>query len=134
MTVDEGQGTVEKIYDAFASGDVGVVLAAMAEDVDWESLGLDDLPFGGNHRGVDGVARFFEAVAAHEEPLEFEVEEYITHEGTVVALGYERMRVQATGKTYRSPWAQVWTVRDGKVTKFRAYMDTAAMRAAYEPE
>jgi ketosteroid isomerase-like protein len=134
LRIDQNRRTIEKIYAAFAAGDVAVVLAAMAVDVDWESLGLEELPFGGNYRGVEGVARFFDAVAAQEEPLEFEVEEFVVNDTTVVALGHEEMRVHSTGRTYRSPWAQVWTLRAGKVTKFRAYMDTAAMRAAHEPQ
>jgi ketosteroid isomerase-like protein len=39
--------------------------------------------------------------------------------------------VRATGKTFDNPWALVFTVRDGLITEFRGYEDTAAVASAF---
>jgi ketosteroid isomerase-like protein len=49
----------------------------------------------------------------------------------VLALGDERMRVKATGRTYETEWAHVFTVREGKVMEFCEYADTAAVAEAF---
>lgn len=49
----------------------------------------------------------------------------------VVALGYEHLEVKADGRSYRSTWAHVYTLRNGKVVKFEEFVDTAAQAAAF---
>ena len=46
-------------------------------------------------------------------------------------LGFERLRARPTGRVYETEWADVFTLREGKIVMFREYADTAAMTAAY---
>jgi hypothetical protein len=39
--------------------------------------------------------------------------------------------VKATNRIFESEWAQVYTLRAGKIVSFRGYYDTAAMVAAF---
>ena len=39
--------------------------------------------------------------------------------------------MKATGRVAENDWAMVFTVRDGKITKFRNYSDTAAVASAH---
>ena len=64
----------------------------------------------------------------------FEPREYVAQGDKVVALGTERGRVRATGKTFDNPWALVFTVRDGLITEFRGYEDTAAVASAFRAD
>jgi ketosteroid isomerase-like protein len=41
--------------------------------------------------------------------------------------------VKTTGLTYDSPWAHVFTLRDGKIARFEGYEHTAAAETAYRP-
>jgi len=41
-----------------------------------------------------------------------------------------RGRALATGKRFDVPETHVWTIRDGKVTRFESYIDTKMMREA----
>jgi uncharacterized protein len=62
---------------------------------------------------------------------QFEPQEYIAQGDKVVVLGHERQRVKATGEVVEDDWAMVFTLRGGKITKFRNYEDTAAVAAAH---
>ena len=63
---------------------------------------------------------------------QFEPRKFVDQGGTVVVLGYERSLVKPTGRTFENEWAHVFTLRDGKIAKFRAFEDTAAQVAAFE--
>lgn len=51
-------------------------------------------------------------------------------EGHVVQIGRTRGRVRATGNEFDVPETHVWTVEDGRVTRFESYIDTPKMREA----
>jgi hypothetical protein len=48
----------------------------------------------------------------------------------VVSLGIYSGSSKATGKSMSSPFAHVWTVRDGRLASFNMYTDTAKVREA----
>ena len=60
----------------------------------------------------------------------FEPRQFIAQEDTVVVLGSYRGTARETGRRFATEWAQVFTLREGKVTKFREYADTANMADA----
>jgi ketosteroid isomerase-like protein len=122
---------VQKLYEAFGRGDLPTILSHLAEDVTWKYLGPAEIPFGGTRHGRDQVAQFFAAIAGSLEVQDFEVDRFIAQGDMVVALGHERMRVRATGRTYETQWAHVFTVRQGKVVEFCEYADTAAVADAF---
>jgi ketosteroid isomerase-like protein len=49
----------------------------------------------------------------------------------VVVLGRYSYRIKATGKKFDTDFEQVMTIKDGKLTGFQEYMDTAAVNRAY---
>ena len=49
----------------------------------------------------------------------------------MVVVGDERSLVKPTGRTFEQEWAHVYTLRDGKIAKFRAFEDTAAQVVAF---
>lgn len=133
MKEQENIRTVQEIYAAFGRGDIPALLGAVADDVEWSIAGPEVVPHAGKRRGRQEVAAFFPVLAETEEFLQFEPREYIAQGDQVVVLGFLQSRVKATGKTYDNEWAMVWTVQNGKVTRFRTYEDTAAEAAAYQP-
>ena len=60
----------------------------------------------------------------------FEPREFIAQGDQVVVIGSERARVKATGRVVDTDWVMVFTIRDGKVVRFRDYYDTAPSLAA----
>ena len=78
------------------------------------------------------VAEFFSLIGETLKFEQFEPREFVDQGDTVVVLGYERSLVKPTGRTFENEWAHVFTLRDGKIAKFRAFEDTAAQVAAFE--
>jgi ketosteroid isomerase-like protein len=122
----------QQAYEAFQRADIAAVLSTLADEVEWIIPTIDNVSFSGPRRGRAQVAEFFSALAEQQEALRFEPKEFIAGEEKVVALGSYEWKVKATGKTWRSDFAHVFTIRDGKVVRFEEFTDSAAAAAAYE--
>jgi len=48
-----------------------------------------------------------------------------------MALGHYAWHVESTGREWESDFAHVFTVRDGKLTRFQEYANTAAIADAF---
>jgi hypothetical protein len=114
---------VNGMYAAFGRGDVPAVLAGMADDIEWhEALGM---PYGGVYRGGDAVVQnVFAPIATDVEGFAVTPEEIIGSGDTVAAVVRYTGTGKETGKTLDVPVVHVWDIRDGKVTRFRQFIDT----------
>lgn len=121
---------VQNAFAAFARGDVASLVDMTTEDVDWQPIkGIDrsQVPTAGQWAGRSGVAEFFQALGAQSEFTQFEPREYIAQGEKVVALGFYAATCRSTGKSYESEWAMVFTIREGKISAFREFMDTHSL-------
>jgi len=130
MDEKENIAAIQNIYAAFRKGDIPFILNAVTEDIDWQMFGLKELPHTGPHRGRDQVARFLKEVAAETDIQKFEPREYIAQGDKVVALGYYSGTSRVSGRPLRSEWAMIFTLRNGKVARFREYADTVNLPPA----
>jgi ketosteroid isomerase-like protein len=122
---------IQQAYQSIKAGDIQALLNSFSQDAQWELPDMENVPFAGKWQGHEGVRQFFSKVFEVQDVLEFEPEEYVAQGDKVVALGKFLMRVKATGSEFSSKWAQVWTVKDGKVTRFYEYVDTAVVSRAH---
>ncbi len=114
---------VNGIYDAFARGDVPAVLGAFADDIEW--FEAEGMPYGGLHRGPDAVAqRVFGPITEDVEGFAVTPEELIGSGATVAAVVRYTGTGKATGKALDVPVVHVWDIRDGKLARFRQFIDT----------
>ncbi len=120
---------IKRGYEAFGRGDINGLLALCAEDVEWISMGPSDMPTAGVRGGHEQVAQFFQAVDQVFEFERFAPKEFIAQGEQVVVLGDETAKVNATGKVLTQEWAHAFTIRDGKIARFREYIDTAQVVA-----
>jgi len=65
-----------------------------------------------------------------EEVQSFNPEEFIAEGDKVVALGHLQRNVKSTGSLIESPWIHIFTLREGKISEFRSFYDTAVAVAA----
>lgn len=130
MTEQENTRRVQEAFAAFGRGDIPALLNALTDDVEWRVAGPREVPYAGLWRGRQQVEEFFKSLGTVDIE-QFEPQEFITQEDTVVVLGRERFRVKATGKAVENPWALVFRLRQGKIAQFRTYEDTAAVAAAF---
>ena len=117
---------VQEVYQAFGRGDIPALLDLLADEVDWKFVGSPRIPYSGLRRNAQEVARFFEEVAQADDIHVFEPREFIDAGESVVVLGFERYTARVEGTTFESEWVHVFTVRHGKVTRWRGFYDTAA--------
>ena len=126
------QANVEIVRDFFAAlgrGDKQGLLALSAEDIEWIIPG-EDWPLAGTHRGHAGLADLVqksEMLETSTEPLEF-----IAQGDRVLVVGFARGRIIATNKTFEDHWVFAITIRNGKLTNIREYIDTQALARASE--
>jgi uncharacterized protein len=131
MSEQQNTQIVKDAYAAFGRGDIQSLIKACADDVEWVLPGEGLIPQSGTYRGHGGVGRFFEKLAQSLEFSSFEPRTFVAQGDTVVAQGYYRGKAKQTGKSFESEWAMAFTIRDGKVSKFREYTDTATIASAY---
>lgn len=117
---------VRQVYEAFGRADVSSILEYVANDVDWEFVGSPGLPYAGRRRNRKEVADFFAAVAGADQIHAFEPREFIEANEHVTVLGWESSTALDTGKKFESEWAHVFTVKQGKITRWRGFFNTAA--------
>src|SRR5437763_3308604 len=118
---------VQDLYAAFSRADIPQILSLLSPDVEWIDPGEPGIPYAGTYRGTEAVANFFKKMAETTDTLRFEPREYFAEGDRVVALGYYQARSKATGRTAGSDWAMSWVIRDRKVSRFQAFIDTAAL-------
>lgn len=118
-------------YDAFARGDVPAVLAVLSPDIVWNEAEnfpyADRNPYVGPDAVVEGV---FARLGGEWDFWNLEVERILDAGDTIVSLGRYRARHSETGKDLDAQFAHVWSLEDGKVTRFQQYADTAQASAA----
>jgi ketosteroid isomerase-like protein len=131
MGENENVALVRKGYEAFLRGDIDALMELFADDVEWELDRNEAVPFTGLRRGKEEVAEFFRLVNEHQHALQFEPREFVAQGDKVVALGHYAWSVKPTDRTWESDFAEVFTIRDGKIAGFREFSDTKVADEAY---
>jgi ketosteroid isomerase-like protein len=126
------QENVQIVKDFFAAmgGDRQGLLALSAEDIEWIIPG-EDWPLAGTHRGHAGLAEVLQK-ASEMEISSPEPPEFVAQGDRVLVVGFARGRIKATNRTFEDHWVFAITVRNGKVTNIREYVDTQALARASE--
>lgn len=120
---------IKSLYEAFEDGNLSRILEILDSQVEWiESEGI---PYGGvfiGHKAVlEGV---FEKIAAEWDNFQANTDEFIDAGDTIITLGFDSGTYKATGKKMKAATASFWTLKAGKVIKFRQYIDTLEIVSA----
>ena len=123
---------VQNMYAAFGRGDIDALLTMATPDIEWNSGGVKrQYPAFGTHKGPAGVKEFFRTVAETVEFSEFSPREFYGDRDKVFVLGFYAGTIKRNGHKVATEWLMVFTLRDGKVAKFREFTDTYAVEEAY---
>jgi uncharacterized protein len=132
--MDEVRNTnvVQEAYAAFSRGDIPTLLSKLADDVVWTAVygAASHVPTAGDRRGKAAVGEFFKQVAENINFSRFEPKEFIASGDKVVALGHYTATTPMK-KSFDSDFAMVFTLRNGEVTRFQEFCNSAAINAAY---
>ncbi len=130
MSTEKNVQTVKDYFAAIGRGDKEGLLALIAEDIEWIIPG-EDWPLAGTHRGHAGLADLLQTASKSIE-TSTEPREFVAQGDRVLVLGFARGKIKATNKTFEDHFVFAITVRDGKLTNIREYIDTQALaRAAH---
>jgi ketosteroid isomerase-like protein len=132
MSENTNTQIVQDAYQRFSSGDIAGLLTLLSQNIEWTVPEIENAPFAGKREGVQAVGEFFKELSAAEEITRFEPLEFIAQNNRVVVLGVSSVTVRETGRTYETEWVHVFLVRDGNITEFTEYFDTAAATKAFQ--
>lgn len=130
MSTQENVQTVENFLAAMGSGDKPGLLALSAEDIEWIIPG-EDWPLAGTHRGHQGLAHLLQKASEMETSFP-EPPEFVAQGDRVIVVGFAKGKVKSTNRTFEDHFDFAMTVRNGKVTNIREYIDTQALTRSSE--
>jgi ketosteroid isomerase-like protein len=126
---------VKTLYEAHGRGAFDEVVAGMTQDVEWHSGGLqEDHPLFGPREGRESVLAFFRQTFELFAFSEFTPREFYADRDKVFVLGTYALKVKRTGRDFASDWVHIFTLREGRVARFREMTDTARLVAANRVE
>ena len=131
MSNEENVKVVKTFFVAIGSGDKEALLALVDEGMEWIIPG-EDWPLAGTHRGHAGVAAVLRKAAEEIETTYPKPPEFVAQGDRVLVVGVATGKIYATNKPYKDEWVFDITVRDGKVTHIKEYIDTQALARASE--
>jgi ketosteroid isomerase-like protein len=128
MSAEKNIQTVKDFFAAIGRGDKKALLTLAAEDIEWIIPG-EDWPLAGTRHGHAGLADLLETASRSME-TSTEPREFIAQGDRVLVVGFARGKIKATNKTFEDDWIFAITVRDGRLTHIREYIDTQALARA----
>jgi ketosteroid isomerase-like protein len=129
MSTQDSVQIVKDFFAAIGQGDKQGLVALCAEDIEWIIPG-ENWPLAGTHRGHAGLADVLQKASEEVEMTYPEPPEFVAQGDRVLVVGVATGKIKATNKTFEDHWVFAITVRNGKVTKIREYIDTQALARA----
>jgi ketosteroid isomerase-like protein len=116
--------TIRAFYAALGKSDARTALGLMADTIEWNTMWSYKVDGLGPQKVAEGVLA---PLMADWSSFALTPTEYIAHGDTVVSLGRFTGVHRASGKGADAAYAHVWDVVDGKIQRFRQYIDTLAV-------
>src|SRR5829696_5796794 len=114
---------IRSLYESFKTGNIPAVLAAFDENISWTEA--EGFPHGGTYIGANAILEnVFMNLGSEWEGFAAVPDEYVDGGDAVVALGNYSGKNVSSGKRMHVPFAHVWKLAGGKITKFVQYTDT----------
>ena len=130
MSIQENVQIVKDLFAAIGRGDMQGLLALSAEDIEWIIPG--EMAAGRHAPRARGSGGFVSEGFRNSGNFIPEPPEFVAQGDRVLVVGFARGRIKATNRTFEDHWVFAITVRNGKVTNIREYIDTQALARASE--
>lgn len=131
MSIEDNKKLASEFFARFSAKDIDGALDAMSDDVTWWIAGKPgQLPAAGTH-GKEEIARLFRRMAGRlKDGLRMTVKGLVA-EGDKVAVELESYGELENGRVYNNEYHTLMTIRDGKITEVREYLDTQHVFATW---
>ncbi|MET3988072.1 nuclear transport factor 2 family protein [Streptomyces sp. PvR034] len=124
---NENVEVVRRFFQLFDEGRLADIEPLLAPDFTWVYHGPASLPWAGTYSGVVGFREFFAIVRELIQVQECQAYDYLDAGDRVVVLGFSRTRVLTNDACYEAQWMNVFTVRDGLISRYLDLFDTASV-------
>ena len=121
---------ISGLYAAFGRGDVPSIPATVDAEIAMHSP--QTLPHGGDFRGREQAAGFFQGIGEHWESLRVDVDELLSSGDQVIVLVHAHGLLRSTGEKAGYGAAHAWTLRDGTPVRFHEYVDAPVKLGAVQ--
>src|SRR6202789_331457 len=133
MSIAKNAQIVKDFLAALSRRDKQGLLALVAEDIEWIVPG-EDWPLAGTHRGHAGLESLLQKANETVETSYPKPPEFVAQGDRVLVVGVATGKIKATNRPFKDDWVFDITVRSGKVTKIREYIDTQALARPSETD
>jgi ketosteroid isomerase-like protein len=132
---EENVELIRSVTEAWQRGDQESTLEHVAEDVEWDATHVSDVipDIAGIYHGHEGVRTYWRRWLSAWRDLQFEIQDLMDAGDDVVMLVHnQRQWGRHSGIQFEvPPYAAVYTVHDGVITRVRWFMDQGeALEAA----
>ena len=133
----ETQQIAEAWFDALDQADYARAMGLLSPDIVWINVptiqeGSDIIPWIGTAIGLDQVQQQFSKRDGVCEVLEFKSAGLICEGDTAVGLVRDKARIISTNITFEIIFASWMIIKDGRITRWKSYCDTAPIIAAFK--
>jgi ketosteroid isomerase-like protein len=117
---------LKSLYEATSRGEFSQIRDALDPNVEWIGPSLPGLWLGGTHRGAEAVWKeVIEPTFERFKNLRVEMMKFYDIGDYLIAIGHFHGRAKTTGKELEAATAHICTVKNGKITRFEAFHDSA---------
>jgi uncharacterized protein len=120
-STEDNKATARRFFDAINRGDTAAVVAAYADDGQLETMGRTLISGVYSKQQIEAAAG--QILQAFPKGLRFQIH-HLTAEGDRVAIEAESLGEHASGKRYNNHYHFLMFLRDGKIVRFKEYLDT----------
>ena len=131
MRTEKNVQIVKNFLAALGRRDKQDLLALSAEDLEWIIPG-EDWPLAGTYRGHAGLNNLLQKANETVETSFPEPPDFVAQGDRILVVGVATGKIKATNKAFEDHWVFAITVRNGKLTNIREYIDTQALARASE--
>lgn len=112
---------LQRGYEALNRGDLAVVLELLDPDIEWHEP--EPSPHAGTHAGRDSFERFLRGWIDSFDGFTVEPERILERDDRLIAVVHQSGRGRASGVQVDARLAHVWTVSEGRATRWEAVPD-----------
>lgn len=120
---------VKEGYERFWNEEFDAFFELFTEDFEW--IVSEGFPYAGQYQGREEVTEgVFSPIQDDWERFDHDLDRLVDGGDTIIAIGEYRCRHDRTGEDVTASMVHVFDIRDGQVTRFQQFTDTALFQAA----
>jgi ketosteroid isomerase-like protein len=123
---------VQNAFENFLKGKIQGILDACTDDIKWGAHENAGVPYAQTYYGKEGTAEFFTTLSGSIDYSEFQPKEFFADGDKVFVKGSHKAKVKSTGKTFGHDLLMEFSLRDGKIASFFAWVDSRDQAQAFQ--